>query len=134
MKQSVISIAVLAALSSIALPGNSYAAEEVSSDAEQGKEDAEVLTIMATRAPLPASSVPATITVIDGDEIRLQLSVANSLSDILGNLVPSFSPSRQKLTSSGETLRGRKPLYLIDGVPQSNPLRMERALQIRLIR
>ncbi len=123
MKQSVISIAVFAALSSVFLPGKLYAAEESTSEQSTVNEDAEVLTIMATRAPLPASSVPATITVIDGEEIRLQLSVANSLSDILGNLVPSFSPSRQKLTSSGETLRGRKPLYLIDGVPQSNPLR-----------
>src|SRR5690606_26342839 len=38
-------------------------------------------------------------------------------------LVPSFSPSRQKMTNAGESLRGRKPLYMIDGVPQSNPLR-----------
>ena len=81
------------------------------------------LTVTATRAPVPASAVPATITVIDGEDIRQQLSVANSLSDILGNLLPSFSPSRQKLTNAGETLRARKPLYLIDGVPQSNPLR-----------
>ena len=42
---------------------------------------------------------------------------------MLGNLIPSFSPSRQKLTNAGESLRGRKPLYMIDGVPQSNPLR-----------
>ena len=42
---------------------------------------------------------------------------------MLANLIPSFAPSRQKLTNSGETLRGRKPLYLVDGVPQSTPLR-----------
>src|SRR5690606_35283644 len=28
-----------------------------------------------------------------------------------------------KLTNSGETFRGRNPLFMIDGVPQSNPLR-----------
>ncbi len=89
----------------------------------RGDEPANTLIVTATRAPIPASSVPATITVIDGEAIRQQLSIANSLSDILGTLLPSFSPSRQKLTSSGETLRARKPLYLIDGVPQSNPLR-----------
>jgi len=83
----------------------------------------EVIQVSATRTSQPASSIAATVTVIDGEEIREQLAVADSLSDVLGNLVPAFSPSRQKLTSAGETLRGREPLYLIDGVPQSNPLR-----------
>lgn len=83
----------------------------------------EVIQISASRSSQPASSIAATVTVIDGEKIREQLAVADSLSDVLGNLVPAFSPSRQKLTSAGETLRGREPLYLIDGVPQSNPLR-----------
>ncbi|RUO66362.1 iron complex outermembrane recepter protein [Pseudidiomarina planktonica] len=83
----------------------------------------ETITITASRTTVPQSAIPATVTVIEGDELRQQLSVAESLSDILGNLIPAYSPSRQKLTSSGETLRGREPLYLIDGVPQSNPLR-----------
>ncbi|MDT7525486.1 TonB-dependent receptor [Pseudidiomarina sp. GXY010] len=83
----------------------------------------EVIQVSATRTAQPASSIAATVTVIDGEDIREQLAVADSLSDVLGNLVPAFSPSRQKLTSAGETLRGREPLYLIDGVPQSNPLR-----------
>lgn len=83
----------------------------------------ETLTITASRTDETAASIPSTVTVIDGESLRRQLSVANSLSDILGNLLPSFSPSRQKMTSAGESLRGREPLYLIDGVPQSNPLR-----------
>jgi len=38
----------------------------------------------------------------------------------------SACTSRQapkKLSGFGETLRGRSPLYLVDGVPQSTPLR-----------
>lgn len=93
------------------------------SQAEEAVKDYETLVVSATRAPLQKSAVPATITIIDGEQIQQQLSVSNSLSDILGNLLPSYSPSRQKLTSSGETFRGRTPLYLIDGIPQSNPLR-----------
>ena len=51
-------------------------------------------------------------------------AVTDDLSVILGNLVPGLAPSRQKMTSyGGESLRGRNPLYLNDGVPQSNPLR-----------
>ncbi len=83
----------------------------------------DVIEVTATRTSVPQSAIPATVTVITGEEIRSQLNVAQSLSDILGNMIPAYSPSRQKLTSAGETLRGRNPLYLIDGIPQSNPLR-----------
>lgn len=98
------------------------AAVSGSAFAQQAKVD-ETIEIKATRTSIPQSAIPATVSVIEGEELRQQLSVAESLSDILGNLIPAYSPSRQKLTSSGETLRGRQPLYLIDGVPQSNPLR-----------
>lgn len=83
----------------------------------------EHIKVTATRSDYPVSTVPATITVIDQEQIREQLAYTQDLSQIIGNIVPGFSPSRQKLTSSGETLRGRAPLYMIDGVPQSNPLR-----------
>lgn len=85
--------------------------------------DIETISVSTTRSSYPVSTVPATITVIDQEELKAQLAVTQDLSQILGNLLPSFSPSRQKLTANGETLRGREPLYMIDGVPQSTPLR-----------
>ncbi|HET8817233.1 MAG TPA: TonB-dependent receptor [Pseudidiomarina sp.] len=111
-KRTVTAIAITSSLVSV-----SYAQESASIQAD------ERIEITATRTNQQASAIPATVTVIDGEELRQQLAVADSLSDVLGNLAPSFSPSRQKLSSAGETLRGRDPLYLIDGVPQSNPLR-----------
>ncbi len=86
-------------------------------------ENYERIVVTASRVEKPLSQIPNTVTIIDQTELAQQLSVNNDLSTVLGNLIPSFSPSRQKMTSSGESLRGRKPLYLIDGVPQSNPLR-----------
>lgn len=83
----------------------------------------EEVVVTAGRTEQPLSSVPNTVTLIDREALAEQIGVSSDLSTILGNLVPSFSPSRQKLTNSGESLRGRKPLYMIDGVPQSNPLR-----------
>lgn len=83
----------------------------------------EEIIVTSTRAPRPLSTIPNTISVISEKDLAQQLSINNDLSTVLGNLVPSFSPSRQKLTGSGESLRGRSPLYMIDGVPQSNPLR-----------
>ena len=37
--------------------------------------------------------------------------------------MPGFAPSLKKLTGRGETLRGRNPLYAINGVPQHTALR-----------
>ena len=83
----------------------------------------EEVFVSASRTERPLSTIPNTVTVINAAELEQQLSIQDDLSTVLGNLIPGFSPSRQKMTNAGETLRGRKPLYMIDGVPQSNPLR-----------
>ncbi len=85
--------------------------------------DIQEVIVSASRTEKPLSTIPNTVTVINPAELEQQLSIQDDLSTVLGNLIPGFSPSRQKMTNSGETLRGRKPLYMIDGVPQSNPLR-----------
>ena len=85
--------------------------------------DRVTVSASTSRIPDSASALPSTITVIDQEQLQQQLAVTQDISQVLANLVPSFAPSRQKLTNSGETLRGRKPLYLVDGVPQSTPLR-----------
>ncbi|WP_434212281.1 TonB-dependent receptor [[Pseudomonas] boreopolis] len=87
--------------------------------------DLDQLTVSASTSRMPTSdaALPNTITVIDRVQLEQQLALTQDLSQVLSNLIPSFSPSRQKLTNAGETLRGRKPLYLVDGVPQSTPLR-----------
>lgn len=99
------------------------AASVVLSPQTFAKQIEEEIVVTAARVEKPLSTVPNTVTIIDQDELEQQLAIQNDLSTLLGNLIPSFSPSRQKMTNSGESLRGRKPLYLIDGVPQSNPLR-----------
>jgi iron complex outermembrane receptor protein len=83
----------------------------------------EEVIITANRIARPLSTIPNTVTIINETELAQQLAVNHDISTVLGNLIPGFSPSRQKLTNAGESLRGRKPLYMIDGVPQSNPLR-----------
>lgn len=83
------------------------------------------VTVSASTSRLPWSeaALPNTITVIDRAQLEQQLALTRDLSQVLANLIPAFAPSRQKLTSFGESLRGRQPLYLVDGVPQSTPLR-----------
>ncbi|WP_330110572.1 TonB-dependent receptor [Methylophaga thalassica] len=81
------------------------------------------MLITSTRSDTQLKDSPQVVTVINRAQIEQQMEMSSDTSQILSNLLPSFSPSRQKLTSGGETFRGRSPLFLIDGVPQSNPLR-----------
>lgn len=83
----------------------------------------EVVIVTATRQAVPASAIPATIQIISPEQTRVQAQIGGSAIDAVSALVPSFSPTRQKMSGAGETLRGRSPLFLIDGVPQSTPLR-----------
>jgi len=93
--------------------------------AAEPAERLERITVSASTSRTPESdaALPNTITVITAEDLRQQLTFTNDLSVVLANLVPAFAPGRQKLTSFGESLRGRQPLYLVDGVPQSTPLR-----------
>ena len=83
----------------------------------------QAVTVSATRAGSVAGETPQKITVVSRAEIERQLAVTSDQAQVLSNLIPSYSPSRQKLSNAGETFRGRSLLVMIDGVPQSTPLR-----------
>jgi iron complex outermembrane receptor protein len=83
----------------------------------------DAVTISATRGRSEVGKTPQKITVISREQIEQQLAITSDHGQVLSNLIPSYSPSRQKMTSSGETFRGRSALVLIDGIPQSTPLR-----------
>ena len=51
-----------------------------------------------------------------------------NLSEALGKLVPGLGPSSQTLTNFTQTLRGRDPLYLIDGVSLNSARAISRQL------
>lgn len=81
------------------------------------------LVIDATRNKSTAGETPQKTTIITREQIEQQQAVSSDPGQVLSNLIPSYSPGRQKLSNAGETFRGRSPLFLVDGVPQSNPLR-----------
>ena len=81
------------------------------------------VVVTATRSSKAIDKIPGAVAVITTQEIETQTLVAEDLSAVLSVLAPSYAPSRQKLTSFGESMRGRSALILFDGVPQSNPLR-----------
>jgi iron complex outermembrane receptor protein len=94
---------------------------DAASETEADERDRIVVT--AARTELPASALPLTVDVIKKAELDQQVAIAGSVVDAVANLSPSFSPTRQKLSGAGETLRGRSPLFAINGIPQSTPVR-----------
>jgi len=89
----------------------------------QAAESIETVTVTASRSNKPISAIPNTVKVLDREALDQQLVMSSSLLDSLSFTVPSLTPAHQKMTSNGVTLRGRTPLYMADGVPQSTPLR-----------
>jgi iron complex outermembrane receptor protein len=87
------------------------------------EETAGTIVVTAARTILPANALPMTVDVIDRETLAQQVAIGGSIVDAVSALTPSFSPTRQKLSGAGETLRGRSPLYAINGIPQTAPLR-----------
>jgi iron complex outermembrane receptor protein len=109
---------LVAALASTALTAPALAEEA----ADAATSD-DTIIVTAARTILPPSALPLTIDVIGKEALDQQIAMSGSVTDAVANLTPSFSPTRQKLSGAGETLRGRSPLYAINGIPQSTPLR-----------
>ncbi len=93
--------------------------------AEEAEEVLEIeeTVVTATRVATPATAIPNTITILDRKAISEQSIIADDIPSILERKVSGYGPSLQKLTGRGESLRGRNPLYVIDGIPQHNSLR-----------
>src|SRR5690606_23177933 len=74
------------------------------------------VVVTATRSTRDAAALPIKISLFDREALEQQHDFATNATEMLANLVPSYSPGRQKMTNSGESFRGRRPLFLIDGV------------------
>lgn len=104
-------------------PSAVTAAVAASSAAQATTDAGEEIVVTSTRSILPATALPLTVDVLGGEDLREQIAVSGSIIDAVSARMPAFSPTREKLSGSGETLRGRSPLFAIDGVPQSTPIR-----------
>ena len=113
-------IASLAATSALVFSGPVLGQDVAEVPADDS--DAPII-VTATRTQLPASALPLTVDVIDSEALDRQVAISGSTVDAVSALLPSFSPTREKLSGSGESLRGRSPLYAINGIPQSTPVR-----------
>ena len=62
-------------------------------------ESADNIVVTATRTILPANALPLTVDVIGQEALNQQVAIGGSIVDAVSALTPSFSPTRQKLSS-----------------------------------
>lgn len=117
------SIIAIAATLTFPAVAQATGAQVAATSEQSGTPDDGAIVVTATRTQLPASALPLTVDVIDRETLERQVAVSGSVVDAVSALLPSFSPTREKLSGAGESLRGRSPLYAINGIPQSTPVR-----------
>ena len=99
-------------------------AQDADREAEAGAAEPDVaIVVTAARTELPPSALPLTIDLLAGEEFDDQVLVSGSVVDAVSARFPAFSPTREKLSGAGESLRGRSVLFAINSVPQSTPVR-----------
>lgn len=80
---------------------------------------AETIVITATRQPQPINEIARSVIVLDYPAIRTEIAKSSNIFNLVGALVPALGPPTQNDIDRAQTLRGRDPQYLIDGVPLS---------------
>ncbi|QJB36403.1 TonB-dependent receptor [Chitinophaga oryzae] len=79
--------------------------------------------VSASRRKETLDEVPSSVTILKAKDLAIQKNINNNLSDILANTVPGLGFNSNNSYNLGQTLRGRTVLVMIDGIPQSTPLR-----------
>ena len=69
------------------------------------------------------SEIPASITVVSAKKIAQLTQNTTNITDVLEATVPGLAVSTGTFSNWGQTLRGRSLLTMVDGIPQSTPLR-----------
>ena len=78
------------------------------------------VVVSATRTEENVEDVPRSVTVVTREQIEEQTKIVRDLQTILGNTVPGLGPTSESNQSFAQTLRGRSPLVLVDGIPISS--------------
>ncbi|WP_333597785.1 TonB-dependent receptor [Chryseobacterium flavum] len=81
------------------------------------------VVVTASRLAEHIDEVPSSVTYIGGKTLDQQRQINDNLPSILMLKVPSISPSEESQNNFIAKIRGRNFLVLIDGIPQSTPLR-----------
>lgn len=81
------------------------------------------VVISASRNSEYLSEIPASITVVGKAKLEEFSTATSNISEILEFTVPGLAVSTGTFSNWGQTLRGRSLVVMVDGIPQSTPLR-----------
>ena len=115
MKKLILPVMVLCATMSMA-----------QNDPLDSKEDTvslEEVVITANRIKEKKTDAVANVTIIDQKKLQQFIKIAPDMSHLIGMIEPAMSLSTNTTNNRYQNLRGRSILVLIDGIPQSTPLR-----------
>ncbi|QDE29822.1 TonB-dependent receptor [Shewanella polaris] len=121
-KPSQLAIATHCALFLLVLPATNANAES-SPQATDGNASMERMIVTGSRSSERIEEVPSSVTLIEQETLARDMLVTSELQNLLAFRVPGLAPSTGTSSNSGQNLRGRAALVMIDGVPQSTPLR-----------
>lgn len=80
------------------------------------------VVISSNRVRETLDEVPSSVSVVTAQQMENLGQTSTTVADVLLE-VPGIALSTNQTSNTGQTLRGRKMLVLIDGIPQSTPLR-----------
>ena len=80
------------------------------------------VVITSNRRTETLDEVPSSVSVLTSKQIENLTQTSVTVADVI-NEIPGMALSSNQTSNTGQTLRGRKMLVLIDGIPQSTPLR-----------
>lgn len=81
------------------------------------------VVVSADRRQQDLGSIASSVSVLGPQDLESQSALTSDLGAVLAQQVPGLTPSGGSISNFGQTLRGRSPFVMIDGVPQNTPLR-----------
>lgn len=82
----------------------------------QASQTQQDIVVTANRSATQISDIAATVWVVEGEEVREQVDSGVDFKDALAQLIPSLDVGSQSRTNSGQQMRGRAVLVMLDGV------------------
>lgn len=90
---------------------------------DKNGDELDEIIVSASRKVETLSKTPSSVTVINAKDIEDLSIVSPNIANIVAFAVPGLGSATNNTGNYGQTLRGRNPLVLIDGIPQSTPLK-----------
>jgi iron complex outermembrane recepter protein len=115
-----VAVTCLGGIGALAAQSGAYAQQ---ADETAPLERVEEVIVTGTRSAKAVDKIPGAINIVSEADVSRTLTLTQDATAVLARTVPGYSESSQAVNSLGETLRGRVPLRLFDGIPQSTPLR-----------